>query len=283
MDKIKNIISRIDYLTPVASTTNKILSVARDQKSKISDLVDLVIYDQAMTANILKICNSAYFGLPRKINSLHQAVNFLGKNQIAELVFMKSISGNLTKPQNGYCLHEGELWKYSVSSAIIARKLGEKKGFKDTSLIFTAALLKDIGKVVLDQYVEDSFKEIIAALLKNDCTFNEAEKKVLGIDHAELGGLVAEKWNFSNEMIHIIKYHHFSEGLQADNEEASIVYLADILCMIMGIGSGADGLAYRMYKDVAENLDFSEEALLDVMVSFMEKFNTVEDLIKISI
>jgi putative nucleotidyltransferase with HDIG domain len=278
MYEIDRIISQIDYLTPVAGTTQKILSIAEDPDSKISDLVDLIIYDQAMTANILKICNSAYFGLPKRINSLEQAISYLGKNQVSELVFMKSMVQNLRKGQKGYSLCEGELWKYSISSAIIAKELAKEFSIEDSSLIFTAALIKDIGKVILDKYVENSFKHIIGDVLKNGCTFIEAEKKIIGIDHAELGGLVAEKWNFSDKMVHIIRYHHLSEQRAAEDIETYIVYMADILCMMMGMGVGSDGLAYKFYKDVAEKLNLSENTLMDVMLGFMVNFKQVEDL-----
>ena len=278
MYEIDKIISAIDYLPPVSGTTPKILSITEDPDSKISDLVDLIKYDQAMTANILKICNSAYFGLPKKINTLEQAINYLGKNQVAELVFMKSMAKNLRKEQKGYCLCEGELWKYSISSAIIAKELAKEFSIKDSSLIFTAALIKDIGKVILDKYVENSFKQIMGNVLKNGCTFIEAEKKIIGIDHAELGGLVAEKWNFSDKMIHIIRYHHLSEQTGGEDIETSIVYMADILCMMMGMGVGSDGLAYKFYKDVAEKLNLSENILMNVMLGFMANLKQVEDL-----
>jgi len=282
MYEIEQIISEIDYLNPIAGTTSKILEIAENPESSIYDMVELIKYDQTMTANILKICNSAYFGLPKKIESLDQAVAYLGKNQIAELAFMKSMARNLRNSQKGYCLYEGELWKYSVSSALLAKDLAKRKGIKkQRTLIFTAALLKDIGKVILDRYVAEGFKQIIAKVLVKGCSFTEAEKQVLGIDHTELGGLVAEKWNFSDKMINIIRHHHKPEKEDNNNSETSIVYLADILCMMIGKGCGADGLSYRLYREATDSLHFSENDLMEVMLGFVEEFQKVDEFIRI--
>ena len=152
MSDIEPIIKEIDKLRPVPKVANKVMSIARDPQSSMSQLSEVITYDQALTANLLRMCNSAYFGLPSKIDSVHQAIVYLGMDQLIDLVLMSSGVENLKGKQEGYDLDEGELWRYSVSSALLARELAEKKGSENNHLIFTAALLKDIGKVVLNQY-----------------------------------------------------------------------------------------------------------------------------------
>jgi putative nucleotidyltransferase with HDIG domain len=178
-------------------------------------------------------------------------------------------------------LKAGELWKYSVSSALIAREIAEKKGVKDTHLIFTAALLKDIGKVILNQYVKDSFHKINALVTKQNFTFREAEKEVIGIDHAELGGMVAENWQFSPKMVEIIRHHHQPQETSISEFESAIVYLADTICMMMGIGGGSDGLAYRFHREVVESLELTEIEFQKMVAGFVEKIEQVETMINI--
>lgn len=282
MNDIRSIINQIDNLKPIPQIANKIMSIVEDPNSSMSDLSEIIIYDQALTANILRICNSAYFSLPVKVESVHQAIVYLGMDQVVDLVLISGGADDLKRRQEGYDLEEGELWRYSVSSALIARELAEKRGSKNNHLIFTAALIKDIGKVILNQYVADSIEKIYSLVSGQDFSFREAEKKVIGIDHAELGGMVAEKWKFSPKMIEVIRNHHLSEESSIADFETSIVHLADTLCMTMGIGVGSDGLAYRFHRDAANRLDFSHKDYQEVIAGFGERLQHVEELVNIT-
>jgi putative nucleotidyltransferase with HDIG domain len=281
MSDIKSIIKKIDHLTPIPQVASKVMSIAEDPKSSMYDLSKVIIYDTAVTANLLKVVNSAYFGLPEKVDSVHQAIVYLGMAQVVDLVLLSASGENLQTAQEGYDLEAGELWKYSVSSALLARELAEKKGVKETHLIFTAALLKDIGKVILNQYVKDSFDKINALVTKQNFTFREAEKEVIGIDHAELGGMVAENWKFSPKMVEIIRHHHRPQEASISEFESAIVYMADTICMMMGIGVGSDGLAYRFHREVVESLELTENEFQKIIAGFVEKIKQMETMIDI--
>ena len=165
---------------------------------------------------------------------------------------------------------------------MIAQDLAEKKHVSDVSLIFTSALLKDIGKVILNDYVKDSFEDIIKTVQNEGLTFIEAEKKIIGIDHAELGARVAEKWNFSPTMVNIIRNHHSPEKSPSNDLSVPIIYLADSICMMIGIGVGSDGLAYRYDLDVMNRLNFSDVDLQRTIANFWEKLKSVEELVNLS-
>ncbi|MGD9245938.1 MAG: HDOD domain-containing protein [Desulfobacterales bacterium] len=281
MSSINSIIKKIERLTPIPQVASKVMSIAEDPKSSMSDLSKIIVYDTAVTANLLKVVNSAYFGLPEKVDSVHQAIVYLGMSQVVDLVLLSASGKNLQTAQEGYDLKAGELWKYSVSSALIAREIAEKKGVKDTHLIFTAALLKDIGKVILNQYVKDSFEKINALVTKQNFTFREAEKEVIGIDHAELGGMVAENWKFSPKMVEIIRHHHRPQETSMSEFESAIVYMADTICMMMGIGVGSDGLAYRFHREVVESLELTETEFQKMVAGFVEKIGEIEAMINV--
>ena len=169
-----------------------------------------------------------------------------------------------------------------MSSALIAQDLAEKRHLSNISLIFTSALLKDIGKLILSTHIKESFENIIKTVQNRGLTFIEAEKEIIGIDHAELGGKVAEKWNFSPDMVKMIKKHHYPETAPPDDLSIPVIYLADSICMMMGIGVGSDGLAYRYYQEVVDRLSFSDADLQEIIVNFREKLKGVEELIKLS-
>ena len=280
MSEIQSILKDIDRLKPIPQVAHKIMSIIEDPDSAMADLSDIIEHDVAVTANLLKVANSAYFGLPRKFESAHQAIVFLGMDQVVDLVLMTSSSENLQAAQEGYDLEAGELWRYSVASALIARDLAQRKEIGDQHLVFTAALLKDIGKVVLSQYVSESFEKINHLVMDQGYTFREAEKEIIGIDHSELGGMVAESWQFSPVMVEIIRNHHVPQDAKTGTAETHIVYMADTMCMMMGIGVGSDGLAYRFHKDAVKYLDLTERDFQEIMSSFGEKLQEVEDLLQ---
>jgi putative nucleotidyltransferase with HDIG domain len=281
MSAIKELIKEIDNLKPIPAVVNQIMAVAEDPKSSMADIAEIILYDPVITANILKMCNSVFYNFPRPVDSVQDAITFMGVNQVIDMVLMKSGAANLVKSQEGYGLHEGELWKQAVSSALIAKDLAEKKGSVHKQLIFTAALLKDIGKVILDRFVGGSFKKIDDLVKNKGFSFKEAEKKVIGIDHAELGGLVAEMWAFSPKMVSMIKNHHLNDPAARDDLETQILYVADNVCMMMGIGGGEDGLAYRFHKDVLVKLGITPLDLQEIIASFGSEMKRVEELLKV--
>ena len=133
--------------------------------------------------------------------------------------------------------------------------------------------------MILSQYVGDSYYKINTLIAEKDFSFREAEKEVIGIDHAELGAMVAETWKFSPKMVAIIRNHHHPDGSLENYPETAIVYMADILCLMMGIGGGSDGLAYRFHHDVVEYLGITERDFQEIMAGFGEKLEEVETLI----
>lgn len=276
MTNIEDIISGIDTLTPIPPVAAQIMALAEDENSSMSDISDLIIHDPSITASLLKICNSAYFGLARKVESVRDAITLLGLDQIVELVLLNTTAENFKDEPDGYGLGEGELWHHAVLSAHVAKVLAENYGVANKKhLIFTAALLKDIGKLIMGRYVAFSYEKINILVESKGYSFNEAEKKVIGMNHEELGGVVGQKWRFGKKLIYIIRNHHMSEEASRNDVETALVYLADIVCMMMGFGTGVDGLAYRFYSDVLDRMKLTDQDLQKII------FDTGEDRQKI--
>jgi putative nucleotidyltransferase with HDIG domain len=279
MTDIQNIVKGIAGLKPISHVVNKIMAIVQDPESNMAQLAEVISFDAMATANLLKAANSAYYGCSKKFDSIRQAIVFLGMDEVVDLVLMTCSAENLKRPQKGYGVASGDLWRYSVASALLARKLAAAKSMANVHLIFTAALLKDIGKAVLEQYVGDSLQEIQALVSRGDCSFREAEKAVIGIDHAELGGMVARVWQFSPEMVEIIANHHQPGRAAQARDEAAIVYVADLLGMMMGINSGLDGLAYRFDRRILESMGMTAAELQIIIADFAGELQKVEELI----
>jgi len=282
MTCLTEIIDRIDQLTPIPPIAMRIMALAEDPDSPLSEIADLIVNDPAITANLLKTCNSAYFGLARKVDSVQDAIVLVGLDYIVQIVMLGSISPNFKQGAAGYGLGEGELWRHAAVSAYVAQALAQRYGApKSRHLVFTAALLKDIGKLILGRYVAFSFEQINILVHAQGHSFDDAEKKIIGMNHEELGALVGEKWNFSEKLIYIIGHHHLSAADARQDLETALVYLADIVCMMMGVCTGADGLAYRFYSDVLKRLALSERDLQGLIAEASENQQKIDNLLEL--
>ncbi len=245
MNRLEDIVAAVDTLPPLPDTTIRLVSVLRDPTSSIDDIVSVIKYDEVITGEVLRICNSAYLGLNRKVNSLSEATICLGIAKLLQLVMSVHASQLLGKEQQGYGLNPGFLWEHSVATALGCEMLGKKIGLPNDNLLFTMGLLHDIGKVVLNEYVAKEYPEIARLVMEEGLAFDEAEQRVLGYDHCQVGALLAEKWQLPAEIIHCIRWHHDPAGHEQENAFIDLVYLANALSTMLGVGIGRDGLSYR--------------------------------------
>ena len=282
MTNIDGIINAIDTLKPIPPVAAQIMALAEDENSSLSDLADLIIHDPSITASILKICNAAYFGLSRRVDSVRDAIVLLGLDEIVELVLLNVTAENFRDEPDGYGLGEGELWRHAVLSAYAAKTLAENHGFADQKHhIFTGALLKDIGKLIMGRFVAFSFEKINILVQSKGYSFNEAEKEVIGINHEELGARVGQKWRFGDQLIYIIRHHHMTDEGARKDPQTALVYLADMICMMLGFGTGVDGLAYRFYSEVLERMKLTEEDLQNVVFDTGQRRQKVDQLLNL--
>jgi putative nucleotidyltransferase with HDIG domain len=265
---VDDIISGIDTLKPIPPVAAQIMALAEDENSSMADIADLIVHDPSITASLLKICNAAHFGLSRQVNSVRDAIVLLGLDEIIELVLLNATAENFKDEPDGYGLGEGELWHHAVTSAHTAKILAENHGFTSQKhLIFTAALLKDIGKIILGRFVAFSYEKINILVHSKGYSFSEAEKEVIGINHEELAARVGQKWRFGDQLIYMMRHHHMTDETARGNPETALVYLADIICMIIGFGTGVDGLAYRFYSDVLARIKLTEKDLQNAILN----------------
>jgi len=239
----------------------RLMSVIRDPHSSISDIVGVVRYDEVVTSEILKICNSAYFGLSRKIASLNEAMVCLGTAKLLHLVMAVHGKALLGKEQQGYGLSPGFLWQHSVGVALASEIIGGRLKVPNESLLFTMGLLHDIGKLVLAEHVAAEFAEITRLVSEEGHAFNEAERLVLGYDHCEVGTLLAEKWKLPEEIVRAVRWHHAPPSPPNVDPFVDVVYLGNALCMMLGFGIGHDGLSYRAEEEILARNQLTERDL----------------------
>lgn len=278
MKKIEDIIQQIESLPQLPDTAVKLMKLMGDPRSTLDDIVEAIKYDQIVTTQVLKLCNSAYFGLSRMVTSLNDAMLCLGTIKLLQMVMAVHTNSMLTKKQVGYGLQSGSLWKHSVAVAIASSLIAQKLKVPDVNLVFTAGLLHDIGKVVLDQYVDHDFDELQRLVTEEGLSFSEAEQRVIGFAHDEVGSMIAEKWNLPETIVRCIQHHHSPWNLEQPDTAVDIVYLADCICLMLGIGLGEDGLSYRADPKVMERHGLHEPDLEYIGAQMITELKRVQEL-----
>ena len=282
MSNLQILIKEIKNIEPIPAVVTSLLEIIDDPNASMNEITKIIQYDPAITADLLRTANSAYFGLKRPAETIQEAAMMLGTDHVVDLVMLK-VSAQVAKgTQKGYDLHEGALWKYSVSSALIAKQVAVQLDLPNKNSIFTASLLKDIGKTVLDKFIRDAFEKISNLVINENFSFMEAEKQIIGVDHAELGAMIAKIWKFSPRMVGIIRNHHLSSETMVRDKDLAVVYLSDCICMMMGMGVGADGLAYRFHPQAMDHIGISAEDTLKIIADFACRMDEVEMLLKVA-
>jgi putative nucleotidyltransferase with HDIG domain len=237
------IVNSVHAFPAVSQTATEALRLLSDANSDFGDIERVVRVDPGLTANVLKLANSAYFGVSGEISSVKQAVARIGWDRMRQLVTAAAMNGLMESGVAGYGLAAGELWRHAVGVSIAAETLAKEHGIKTPDDVFTAALLHDVGKLVMGKFVEPYF-DLIEMAVSRGLPFDQAEREVLGTDHAEVGAWILEKWSFPAPTVRAVRYHHCPDEAEPREMLVDLVHLADMFCLILGIGLGQDGIQY---------------------------------------
>lgn len=259
--RLSHIVQKVNDMPVLPSRVNRIIELTEDPDSTIKDLEKEILMDQSLTSRILKLANSAYYGYPRKINTVSQATILLGFQTIKSIVLASTVNKIMAHELKGYALGENDLWTQSQTSAIISRNIAKEVKFSNPETAYIGGLLRDIGKTILNYYVEKEYNAIVNKVEYGNISFSEAEEEILGFNHAQVGEKIAEKWNFPEDLVEAIGLHHTPEKSTINPTLVSIVHIADAITMMMGIGIGADGLAYNFSPFALETLNFNAQDL----------------------
>ncbi len=262
---LEELIEKVDEIPVFPASVMKIIHLIEEDTTSAKDIEKEIMKDQGLTAKILKLANSAYYGLRRDVQTVSQAIVLLGFQAVKSMVLATSVGKVFDKEMPGYALGKEALWRQSQISAVMARTIAKKCKYDKADLVYTAGLLKDIGKVILDHYLVESYEEVIKKMESSDETFLEVEQQVLGFDHAQVGAKIAEKWHLPEELVEAIALHHEPEKAQINPKMTAIVHVGDVLIMMMGLHLGIDGLSYYISESTLEHLGLSESELQEIM------------------
>ena len=280
MNTKEQIIARMSSFPTIPVIVHRLMKVLHEQESGVSAIGEVVRHDPALTANILKAANSSYLGFNKPVTSLTEASFRLGTKWIYQIAVSSLIYSNINRPADGYEQNGQDLWRHSVATAVLAEALSKLLNIKDSGLIFTAALVHDIGKIATQEFVGEAIEEIENLVTEKKMTFEEAEIEVLGVDHAEVGAMIADHWNFPPQIVECIRWHHNPDAAPEITPAMDVVHIADALSLMEGIGIGRDGMYYRPSKEAIVRLNATGSILELAVSQLLSSLEEIEGMLE---
>jgi len=272
----KRILSNLSGLPSMPQMVFKAHEIMEDPNSSTRKVAELIETDQAIAAKVLKMANSAYYGMSGKVSSIQHAAVVLGDKALRELITLAGTSNLLGNKLFGYAMDTGELWRHSMTVAFGSKIMAQRHMPQLENDAFSVGLIHDIGKLVLDRPVlnrKSLFDEFMAA---GDKTFLSAENRILGFDHAEIGYDICQKWQIPNTLTKAIRYHH-RPSAAVDDDLVSIVSMADTIAnmaaamdMVGRIQGGIDAVMFMVDDTVMERLALGQKDLGVIMKAALD-------------
>jgi putative nucleotidyltransferase with HDIG domain len=276
-ESARNYVAKLKDLPTLPQVLAKAMQIVSNPLSSASDLNEVIALDQALTAKVLRLANSAYYGFPQEITSVTQAVVILGFNTIRNLALTVSVHKMLFEGAKQGKFSYRDFWIHSVGTAVACKRLAKKVGFKSEENAFTAGLLHDIGKNFFEQQDAAAYAEVLDHSQQAGLSLWCCEKERFGIDHAQVGGWMAEKWNLQPELTAAIRLHHQPDPSRSDSFLVCLVHVANQLCRRLQVGSAGDRGGLELDPEVLDCLGVNEADLArmenDIFLSLAEAEN----------
>jgi HD-like signal output (HDOD) protein len=273
-ETLKELIIGTHELHALPQTTARLLDKLEAPQVEAEDLLAIIEKDPALTANLLKLCNSAYYGRRREVGCVREALDMLGSRTVVTLAFATSMGKVMSGDLCAYGLAGQEMWRHALATGLCASGIAavcDRQALRDRA--FTAGLVHDIGKLLLNRLLSRRLEW--SPLSTEEESLVEIERQALGFDHAEAGGALAESWHFPEMLVVAIRHHHSPLAPAEHAELVAAVHAADRIAGalgLVGLGPGpaspvplesiADlGVPLEVARSVADQLPGQIEAL----------------------
>ena len=220
-EHMERVRTHIDKMPSLSVTVAKVVEVCNRPGTSPIDLNKVISVDPVLMARVLKLINSAYYGLSGKVTSLARAIIMLGINTVKNLALSTAIVGNLGSGEHFNALHMQGFWRHSLGVGVTAKLIAKKRGV-DSKLLeefFIAGLLHDIGKIPLNNVLSDTYVEILAAADREREPLDVVENRVLGFTHCDVGAMIAKTWNLGGAISDAILFHHRPDEYTGDSSD----------------------------------------------------------------
>lgn len=279
-------------IPPLPRVAVQVANLVDQPNTSAAQVAQALSMDQVLTARVLKLANSAFYGAPRKISTVTEAIVLLGMRTIRNMTMAVSCFDLYDRDVKGYTERRGDMWRHSLCCGYAAQQIAARVRYPLPEEAFVAGLLHDIGKVLISLRLSNEFGMALDRVIEEKITFVEAELEILGFDHAQVGAHMSEAWNLPPQLVSAIRWHHDPasavETPPAGNKSgrnagklAAIVHVSDLVCITLGIGLGGDGLHYRLQEGVLDLLGLDAEAIDGFLMIVSDFVGQPDSLLKL--
>jgi len=279
-DQITDLIrSKHTEIPTLPGIVQKVINLACNDDTTVSELGSVISRDQAISNKLLRLANSAYFGFSSRVDSVHRAISLIGFNEVLGLVVGMSVFSAFKGKGTKEVLDMRGLWVHTIGCATAAREIAKKSLPGESDLIFLNGLLHDMGKIFFAIYFPDEYGAVLSSTQEAQTPLFRQEKKMMGVSHADIVGLLMTYWRFPDNLIMPCRFHHSSDDCPHDYQQATlIVELADSLCHKAEIGISGNPVTVRK-ESVRRRLGLSSNAQKEVMHVLGEQKAEMEDFV----
>jgi putative nucleotidyltransferase with HDIG domain len=265
---IEKVLEKIKELPTLPDVVFRVNEVVNNPKTSAVDLEEVISRDQAIAAKVLKMVNSAFYGLPGRVDTLARAIPLLGFSTVRNIVMSVSIFD--TGPIENFDMKQ--FWRHSFGTSVVARAIAVSEGLPDADSQSLAGLLHDMGKVLLFQYYSKEYEKVASLMERKKTTFIRAERELYLIDHAEVGGALATRWGFPPNITSSIAYHHNPEPAGDLIDFVSVTATANVLSQI-GSQNGIFAIhgGYESMSEACRSFHPLRESTFDAVVAELSK------------
>lgn len=235
------LLEQIDDLPPLPAVAARVMGMADDDRTSAMDMAQVLSTDQALTAKLIRVSNSAYYGFARRVSTVREAVVMLGFKQVRQVAVGASLMNAFNTKKDPNDVFDLDLfWGHSVAVAVAAENLARKTRSARPEEAFTAGILHDIGRLVLRKVMPVEFLQAVTEARRGTYTLGEAELEFTGYSHDELGRALGERWKFPMHLVEAVRCHHDYTLTPAEDGLAGVVAQADRLAQHYGLYCGYD-------------------------------------------
>lgn len=264
-EQIQERVKTIIQLPAMPAIAMDIVEMVDNPKTSAQQLGRLISTDQALTAKVLKIANSPFYGFPKKISTIDFAIIVLGFDALKEIVISIALVSSLQKKNDLY-FNSQLFWDHAIGTGVIARRLARDVGYRVTGEVFVAGLLHDMGISILNKYFTSEFHRMIEIVRDSKLTFSEAEESVFPVTHAVIGSWLGERWNLPDHLVEAIRYHHNPGEAKAHSQLVSIIHCADVFAKLISGEEIEFDKGIEFHPDALEILQLNDEELIQEYV-----------------
>lgn len=280
METAVRIIENIQEFSTLPTVYASLADVLADPRSTTQDVSNIIACDQASTSKVLKIVNSPFYGFPGQIDTVSRAVVILGYNEIYNLILSSYIMDFFSKKQSLDEFQPVDFWGHSIAVGIATKYLGRALDLTNQENFFIAGILHDIGKLVFFEFAEDQFSKALELSKKNHQILHGAESAVFGLDHAETGALVADRWGLPQSIIKAIRYHETGIVPETADVMVAAVHLGNILARALELGYPGDDFIPQPNPKALEILNLKPGSLKEIVPHLLKDYEEIcQDLL----